>query len=550
MKKAFTYFICIAIAVFAGTTIYAQDNASASDTLTNKNLNWYNLDPSADKIMGVSTEKAYKTLLADKTSSKKIIVAVIDGGVDIDHEDLKDHIWTNSDEIPDNGIDDDQNGYVDDIYGWNFLGNSKGENVNVENLEYTRMLKVLSPKFKNIKSESEVDRDQLEDYKTYLACKAKYDEKLEEYQSTKKAVDGYVKKLDDAEKTIKEFLKKDTIIEEDVKNIVSTKTSVLEAQKFLLNNFDKNLSRSTLDSYLKECNLYLDKYLNLEYDARKLIGDDPENILDKNYGNNNVEGPDPGHGTMVAGIIGAVRNNGIGINGIADNVEIMVLRIVPDGDERDKDVALAIRYAVENGANIINMSFGKAFSPQKKFVDGAIEFAEDNNVLLIHAAGNDGYNNDSIEHYPSKIFNNDSVAKTFINVGASGLTANADFAAFFSNYGQSVDLFAPGVGITSTTPGNKYDDANGTSFSCPVVSGVAALVWSYYPQLTAVQLKEVLLGSVENFKKLKVNKPDKESGNKKIKATFGKLCSTGGEVNAYKALLAADKLVKKTVKKK
>lgn len=548
MKNSFILFFCLSIFMLVGDRIFSQDNKSGYDSLISKDLNWYNLDPATDKIMGVSTEKAYSNLLTAKTPSKKIIVAVIDGGVDTEHEDLKEKIWINTDEIPGNGIDDDNNGYVDDINGWNFLGNPKGENLKEENLEYTRILKVLTPKFKNVKSESDITRDQEEEYKIYLACKKKYNETLKEYQTSKKNVDAYEKKFNEAENTIKYFLKKDSITEEDLKTITSTNANILEAQKFLQNTFDKKITHTLLASIQKENNLYLDKYLNLEFDARKLVGDDPENILNRVYGNNNVKGPSAGHGTMVAGIIGAVRNNNIGVNGIADNVEIMVLRVVPDGDERDKDVALAIRYAVENGANIINMSFGKAFSPQKEFVDGAIKFAQDNNVLLVHAAGNDGLNNDSIEHYPSKFFDNDSVATTLINVGASGMYNSKDFAAFFSNYGQSVDLFAPGVGITTTYPENEYEEASGTSFSCPIVSGVAALVWSYYPTLTAVQLKQVLLESVEYLKKLKVYVPNKESSSKK-KISFSKLCSTGGEVNAYKALIAAEKLAGKNSEK-
>lgn len=547
MKKITICFAILLLLLSAGNTLYAQKDTTKKDTVKNKILDWYNLDPATDKIVGVSVDKSYSDLLKNKTSSK-IIVAVIDGGVDIEHEDLKSHIWVNTDEIPNNGIDDDENGYIDDVNGWNFLGNSKGENLSVENLEYTRMLKILSPKFKNIKSEDDVAKEQIDDYKTYLACKKKYDETLKEYQTSKTSIGNYIKKFDAAEAKIKAFLKKDTLKEEDVKNITSADADITDAQKLLLNAFNKKITRSLLESIEKEDNLYLDKYLNMDFDPRKIVGDDPANILDKSYGNNNVIGPDAGHGTMVAGIIAADRKNNLGIKGIADNVEIMVLRIVPDGDERDKDVALAIRYAVENGANIINMSFGKAFSPQKEFVDGAIKFAQDHNVLLIHAAGNDGVNNDSIEHYPSKIFNNDSIAKTFITVGSSGLHNNRDLASFFSNYGQSVDMFAPGYSITTTTPGNKYSAASGTSFSCPVVSGVAALVWSYYPQLTARQLKDVLTSSVANYKKTKVNRPGK--GSKKIKTTFGKLCKTGGIVNAYNALVAADKLVNKTDKKK
>ena len=541
MKNKFLFLFCFVTAIFINTRIVAQVVANV-DSLNKVYLNWYNLDHRHDKVEGVSTEKAYSKLLKNKSPKKLIIVAVIDGGLDTAHADLKGKVWKNTRETAGNGIDDDNNGYVDDIYGWNFIGNTKGENINSENLEYTRILRKLSPIYKNIKSKEALAPEQISDYNLYLSCKMKYDIELSKYKSEKKNVASYQTRIKDADTIIKVYLMKDKFTKADVEKISSTDEKITNAQNFLLDTYKKGLSLKSLNSYMSRDNLYIDKYLNLDFNAREIVGDDPENINDTKYGNPNVYGSSPDHGTLVAGLIAANRNNGIGINGIAENVKIMAIRVVPDGDERDKDIALAIRYAVDNGANIINMSFGKIFSPQKKFVDDAIKYAEAHNVLLVHAAGNDGLNNDSIEHYPSKKFNDGTSANTMINVGASNLKLDKDYAAFFSNYGQSVDLFAPGVNVISLFPGSRYDKTNGTSFSCPITSGVAALVWSYYPELTALELKNILLRSVASHANLKVNQPNKDSQTKTI-VRFKTLCKTGGSVNAYNALKAADKFV-------
>lgn len=540
MKRASIYFLCLVVVLLFNSNLHAQRGVSTVDSINKKYVDWYNLDSKSDKVSGVSVDKAYNELLKGKSAKKKIVVAVIDGGVDTAHADLKGHIWKNTDEIAGNGIDDDNNGYVDDIFGWNFLG-TKGYNLNVENLEYTRILKKLKPIFKNVKSKDAVAADQMDDYKLYLACTAKYNEEYKTNEAEQKGIEKFEEKLNEAESKIKEYLKKDKITESDLQGITSTDAKITSYKDFLVKVYKQGITAEVLKSAKEQSETYLDKYLNFDFNPRDSVGDDPENISDTKYGNNDVEGTHADHGTLCAGIIAANRDNGIGINGIASDVLIMTLRVVPDGDERDKDIALAIRYAVDNGANVINMSFGKAFSPQKKFVDDAVKYAEQHNVLLIHAAGNDGMNNDSTEHYPSKNFNDGTIAKNMINVGASNLKLDKTYPAFFSNYGQTVDLFAPGMNIVSTVPGSNYDKANGTSFSCPVVSGVAALVWSYYPDLTALQLKEVLLISVTSQAKLKVNLPDKESDVKKI-VKFSTLCSTAGTVNAYKALKAADKM--------
>lgn len=539
MKSIKFLFALVVFALFLFTSVSAQ--YSTSDSLNPKYLNWHNKDFKSDKIPGVSVDKAYSELLSNAKSKKTIIVAVIDGGVDTAHADLKGKIWKNSDEIAGNGKDDDNNGYVDDVFGWNFIGNAKGENVDVENLEVTRVVKKYEPIFKNIKSESDVKAEQKADYKMYVLAKAKYDKQLKQYATELEQITAFETKLDDAETTIKKAINKEEITKEDLEAITSSEEEIIKAKKYLLNLNSKGFTRSDLKEMKDHNSLYLDKYLNINYNSRALVGDDPENIGDTKYGNGNVKGPDAGHGTLCAGLIAANRNNGIGINGVAENVLIMAIRVVPDGDERDKDVALAIKYAVDNGANIINMSFGKAFSPQKKFVDDAIKYAEAHNVLLVHAAGNDGENNDTIEHYPSKFINDGTVANNMITAGASNFTMDKNYPAIFSNYGMSVDLFAPGVNISSTSPENKYSLTNGTSFSCPITSGVAALVWSYYPDLTALQLKDILLKSVSKQSKMKVYKPGRGS-KVRVELKFSKLCKTGGSVNAYNALKLAAKI--------
>lgn len=272
----------------------------------------------------------------------------------------------------------------------------------------------------------------------------------------------------------------------------------------------------------------------------KQVKDDYFNIKDRFYGNANLMGDPYFHGTHVAGIIGAVRGNGKGMDGISDAVQLMGVRVVPNGDEYDKDVALGIRYAVDNGAQIINMSFGKRVSPERKMVEDAIRYAEKKGVLLINAAGNDGTDIDSLPHYPSPFhMKGAGRASNMITVGASGST-EAGLVANFSNYGdQTVDVFAPGVAIYATLPENKYSPLSGTSMATPVVAGIAALIKSYYPDLTAKQIKAIIEQTVTKID-FPVTKP--KSGGKKVAMTD--LCRTGGIVNAYSALVMADQLSK------
>lgn len=516
---------------------------SSVDSIHDKVLNWYNLDPVTDNIQGAAVDRTYNEILLTRVPRKKIVVAVIDGGVDIDHGDLGEKIWKNEDEIPDNHLDDDHNGYIDDLYGWNYLGNSAGENVHYENYEYVRAYKKYDSLYRDIKSIGDVPPAEQNDYKYYLTSRKKYQEELKKAKEEKETIDFFENAFDEAACIVKTYLCKDTLIRSDLDSLETGIDSVQNSVTILTYLYSNGLTPEALREYSEHNKDLLNKKLNPEMNYRAILSDDPSDILDRDYGNNDVKGPTPEHGTFVSGIIAAARNNGEGINGIADNTEIMVLRAVPDGDEYDKDIALAIRYAVDNGANIINMSFGKSFSPNKQFVDEALRYAENNNVLVVHSAGNDASNIDKTVQYPSRTFSDGTLASNFITVGATAENRDDSFVADFSNYGRkNVDLFAPGVDMVSLYPENKYNSGSGTSFSGPVVSGVAALVWSYYPELKASEIKDILLQSVTRYAHLKVQYPTDE-GKKNKMVQFNRLSQTGGTVNAYNAMLLAEKTV-------
>ncbi|WP_207435562.1 S8 family peptidase [Sabulibacter ruber] len=522
----------------------AQDDPVPSVTAFEQSLvNWQNQDPLKDKIQGTAVNKAYKELLANKKPKKTVVVAVIDSGIDIYHEDLKGKIWTNEDEIAGNGQDDDNNGYVDDVHGWGFLGNAKGENIRYETYEYVRMLRKLAPTYQSFNSIEQVPLAQQPEYKTYLAIKQKYDGEVAKYQKTRETLTTFEKTMLACQSILADHLKTKSYTLEDVKRISTPDQNVMRAREWTLSTASRGLSPESFYKFKEHVDTYLDKHLNLAFNPRTIVSDNPEVITDNKYGNNDVIGPRPNHGTPVAGLIAGLRGNSLGIDGIAEDIKIMAIRAVPEGDERDKDIALAIRYAVDNGANIINMSFGKGYSPQKKFVDEAVKYAESKNVLLVHAAGNEATNNDQVTHYPSRVLEDGTQIKTWIEVGATSRNLGKDLVGVFSNYGkQTVDLFAPGVDIVSLAPENKYNKMDGTSFSSPVVSGVAALVWSYYPELTAAELKDVILKSATVYPKETAYSPsDDPAARKKIK--FTDLSATGGIVNAYNALVLAEKTV-------
>ena len=539
------------VLLLCSLSTFAQQRNDA-DNLS-KPQSWQLLDYQHDSVYGASVQRAYDELLKGR-KSRPVIVAVIDAGVDITHEDLQGHIWTNQNEVPGNGIDDDKNGYTDDIHGWNFLGGKDGKMMYATSSEADREYARLLPEYKGVKDSSEVtDKAR---YKYFLRAKNKHvlDSTARKNGGNYERVAATIAKLDSANTFMKQVTKKQAIYYNDVESF-KPEDSLGITTKSVLSGFynlrpqDRQIS---LDSSIrggKEFLVTLQQeqswYKILKddpYQLRKeIVGDDPFDIKDNHYGNNIVGDQYADHGTHCAGIIAAARNNGLGISGVADNVLIMPVRAVNSasyGDEMDKDIALAIRYAVDNGARIISMSFGKNFSPQKGWVDDAVKYAEAKGVLLVHAASNEHENNDSIPAYPTAGFLDSSGrAKTLLSVGAVSIDTGFALPASFSNYGQrEVDLFAPGVNIYSATPENTYRNMSGTSMATPVVAGIAALILEYYPNLSGEQVKNILMQSVTSLKGKMVYKPGKG-----IKADFSTLCVSGGVVNAYKALLLAAK---------
>ncbi len=503
-------------------------------------FNWFNLDFNENGVRGISTERAYREFL-NKKASKTVIVAIIDSGVDINHEDLKENIWINPNEIPNNGIDDDKNGYVDDIYGWDFLGGKDGTDIYYETIEVTREFGRLKRIYQEIQDLSSLSPATKLEYDIYKKYKATYDEKVQELKQEGPTVIKLYEKYIDSKLLISSFLKVKAVSKADLNTITNKDPEEVRKAKRVF-EFLEQIGQD--EEKLKEAYEYYDaqlKYgLNLSFNPRGIIGDDVENVNDRDYGNNEVTGPDASHGTHVAGIVAADRNNSLGILGVAGNVKIMVVRAVPEGDERDKDVANAIRYAVDNGAKIINMSFGKSVSPQKQAVDEAVKYAQSRGILLIHAAGNENENIDISENYPSKKFADGQQAENWLEVGATTWMQTPNVVAEFSNYGhKTVDVFAPGVDLKSTVLGSKYEDLSGTSMAAPVVTGLAAMLMSYYPDFDFRKIKQIILDSSVKLPKQRVVQP----GTGEL-VDFSLLSSSGGIVNAFEAVKMAEEELK------
>lgn len=498
---------------------------------------WWLLDPTADRVYGTSAERTYRELLAGKEPRQSVVVAIIDSGIDIEHEDLDDNLWVNEDEVPGNDQDDDENGYVDDVHGWNFIGGPDGRNVDHDTYEVTRLYARLGERYEGAEPDtlSAAARAEYERYREiaadFEAERAETTQMLQQIRMISTAVDG-------ATALLREHLGTDTLTTEQVANIQATQPEIRQARQVFLQLSSAGITPAIIEEQREYVEGRLEYGLNPSFNPRPIVGDDYADLSQRSYGNTNVEGPDAGHGTHVAGIIAAERGNGIGVDGIAPAVQIMTIRAVPDGDERDKDVANAIRYAVDNGADIINMSFGKAYSPQKERVDEAVRYADEQGVLMVHAAGNDAADLGTEPSFPSQFYEGGGEAANWIEVGASAWWAADSLAAPFSNYGgEEVDVFAPGLEIFSTVPGDQYERNSGTSMAAPVVSGLAALIMAYYPELSAEEVKRVILESATRYADQSVVRP---GGGGRV--PFGELSATGGVVNAYAAIRMAEQL--------
>ena len=536
--------IVTALVVAGHTSIAQQDKTIKTADVPH---GWHLLDKTKDGYDGISINKAYDYVKSKNLKGKTVLVAIIDSGIDTLHEDLKDILWTNTKEIPGNGIDDDGNGYVDDIHGWNFIGGKDGRNVKTDSYEGARVYHMYKDRFEGKTVDTtNMSADDLDQYHMWLKAKKKI-----EGDGSEEGVDLVMLKraLSTAQKSdsiLRKAMNKESYTGNDVDSFNAVSLNEKTAKGSLLYLFKANQMMETTN---KEFIDGFEEFVSGEErkaEAKEkapenfrgeITKDNEQNINDTHYGNSDIMASTPFHGTHVAGIIGAIRNNSKGIDGVADNVRIMMVRAVPDGDEHDKDIALAIRYAVDNGAKVVNMSFGKDFSPQKKWVDDAVKYAESKGVLLVHAAGNDAKNVDTADNFPNPIYKGigGTKASNWITVGASGDPKAGGYTASFSNYGKkTVDVFAPGVKIYSSIPGgNTYGNAQGTSMACPVVVGEAAFLLEYFPYLTAQQLKYCIMKSAQSPGE-KVKKPGTDE-----MVSMSELCESGGIVNAYEAAKVA-----------
>ncbi len=536
MNKFSSLILC---SVIFATSVVAQTSKKEAPK------GWHLMDKEKSGFYGVSIDKAYDFAKSKNLKSKTVIVAVIDSGIDTLHEDLKPILWVNKKEIPNNNIDDDKNGYADDVHGWNFIGGKDGRNVKENSLEVNRVYHMYKSKYegKTI-NENELNAADLEEYAMWKKAEKKT-MGSQEGGADVVIMKKFLANTKKADSTLKVAMGKEIYTGTELDAYTTKNDAEKKAKVNLLGLMKGN---NQMEATNKEFITGFEDYVSGEerkqeaktkapFDYRgDIVKDNPTDFNDKNYGNKDIMAATSTHGTHCSGIIGAIRGNGKGVDGVASDVRIMTIRAVPDGDEHDKDVALAIRYAVDNGAQIISMSFGKDFSPRKDWVDDAVKYAESKDVLLVHAAGNDAKDVDTEDNFPSALFKDGKYRpNNYITVGASGDPTNGGLTANFSNYGKNeVDVFAPGVQIYSSVPGgNTYGNASGTSMACPLVAGIAALTLQYYPNLSAKQLKYVIEKSAIQPDQ-KVLKPGSDE-----KVNLSDLSKTGGITNAYEALKLA-----------
>ena len=514
--------------VQAQATPVAPSPAPAATALHEAPRNWQLLDETTDHVPGISVLRAEHELLAGRKATP-VIVAVIDGGVDTAHADLRANLWTNPRETA-NGRDDDGDGHVDDVHGWDFIGGKSGD-VHYDTFEATRLYARCTIGDKGAGAGTPKP--------SASTCKSATDDYQKQHTETSQTLQQ-IQQIDALFTRLVPLLRQatgsDSLTLDRVRAVTSSQPEVQQARDLYLRLAGRGITPAAVADAKPEYSSRLQYGLDTSFNPRPVVGDDYADPSQRHYGNTDVTGPDAKHGTHVAGIIAAASDSATGIEGIAHAARILVVRAVPDGDERDKDIANAIRYATDHGARVINMSFGKGYSPFKPAVDEAVRYADAHGVLMVHAAGNDAENIDEHANFPTRSYLGGGAAQNWIEVGASSWHGGDSLAVGFSNFGRSVDVFAPGEDILSTVPGGGVERLSGTSMAAPVVSGLAALIMSYYPSLSAADVKRIILASATRYASLSVVRPGAQGGET---VPFSSLSSTGGVVNAYAAVKMA-----------
>lgn len=537
--------------------------------------NWQNLSPEKDGIYGADVNGAYD-FLKGKKSKKKVTVALIGTGIDVEHEDLQGSLWINPKEKP-NGRDDNKNGKIDDINGWNYLGNAQGEVLEKARTFADREYLRLKDKYSRIQHYgdkyvvvSDDEKELLEvappenkpefDYFNRVVRKesaigSKYSS-IELMKVSRIYANGLTDKLKAKFPDKEHFSYQDfgSMIDRNDTDTLRMLGMTMISVAFMIQ------PQATWDKVLDYLNnfqppLLLKDYQKIEqmnnFDDRTLIGDDPYKITDTKYGNNILLAENSGEGTSYAGIIGAKRSNDMGLDGIADNVQIMTLRTTPsEGEAYPKDVALAIRYAVDNGADIIQMYASASITPfgeQGDWINDALMYAESKGVLIVQPVASKSIDMDKYPYYPRKEITPAKKLSNMITVAASDKKGSP---VPDSNFGiKSLDLYAPGKDIYSCYTGNTYREESGSEVAASTVTGVAALIKSYYPDLTAMQIRDIIINNVTDRSGEEVEKQslNMDQGNAKMIKDlflFEDLCASSGILNAAKAVEAASKLSK------
>ena len=552
MQKSI-YILTLTLCILVGCNSLKRHKAEPTQNKSNPDASnfWPAKDPVIDGIPGISLQKLYRKNKVSQTAHT-IVVAVLDTQIDSNHEDLQGRLWINKKEIPNNGIDDDHNGYIDDVNGWNFIGKKNGSCLIWGNSECVRIVRKWESYFKdkNPAQFSDAEKYNFRQYQTavdYLGSTRKF------YQNWNKSLEFGIAVLPAAKEAIKTVFPNENYTLKDLDSLYSIyKTN---DKSFAQRRDDNDRDLGALINYMRSfmevgqktaadissqktrIDSILQKNLNLGYNERDFIQNN-QNRLEKGYGNNTVSASKNNtHNTQVSGIIAANRNKKTGIQGFSNQIKIMPISVLLTGDEHDLDIAMAIYYAVDNGAKVINMSFGKELSLEQDWVTDAIRYAEKKNVLIIHGAGNSKMDVDKNPYFPSdySYSDNTEISSNFINVGATTHTADSTLVYKSSNYGrQNVDLFAPGANIYTLTPGNQYAYDSGTSLAAPMVSGTAALIWLYYPNLSLQEVKQIILDSGVSYD-LQVLIP----GGQGKKAPFKNLSKSGKVLNVYNAMETA-----------